>query len=177
MARKTASDHLIYDKPGHLIRRLQQIAIALFTTETGAFDLTPVQYAALVMIRLQPGIDQTALVNGIAIDRSTIGEVVSRLEGKGLIRRGPGKQDRRTKVLFATARGESLLDDIEPFAVAAQKQMLAPLRPAERSAFMAMLKRLVLINNELSRAPQRAPEQRGRSRKASAPVRDARRKT
>jgi hypothetical protein len=56
-------DSLIYDKPGHLIRRLQQIAVALFMAETKKFDITPVQYAALLAIDLHPGIDQTALVN------------------------------------------------------------------------------------------------------------------
>src|SRR5882724_10320385 len=41
-------DHLIYDQPGHLIRRLQQIAVALFMAETKEFDITPIQYAALL---------------------------------------------------------------------------------------------------------------------------------
>lgn len=174
MTRKTAGEHPIHDKPGHLIRRLQQIAVASFAVETRDFDLTSVQYAALAMIRLQPGIDQTALVNAIALDRSTIGEVVSRLEVKGLIRRGPGTLDRRTKLLFTTPKGETLLDAIEPSVNSAQKLILAPLRPAERTVFLAMLKRLVSINNEISRAPQRAPEQR---RRASARIPAAKRKT
>ena len=41
--------HLI-EMPGHLIRRLQQIASALFLDQAKAFDFTPVQYAALVAI-------------------------------------------------------------------------------------------------------------------------------
>jgi DNA-binding MarR family transcriptional regulator len=83
----TQADNLIYDKPGHLIRRLQQIAVAIFMNETKAFDITPVQYAALLAIDLYPGVDQTALVNIIAFDRSTIGDVVERLIAKGLARR------------------------------------------------------------------------------------------
>ncbi|MGE3146131.1 MAG: MarR family winged helix-turn-helix transcriptional regulator [Pseudorhodoplanes sp.] len=155
MPGKRADPHPIYDKPGHLIRRLQQIAVALFAAETRAFDLTSVQYAALAMIRLNPGIDQTALANAIALDRSTIAEVVARLQAKGLIQRGPGQADRRTKVLFATARGEALLARIEPAAGSAQSLILAPLRPAQRTAFMEMLGTLVAINNEHSRAPLR----------------------
>ena len=155
MPGKRADPHPIYDKPGHLIRRLQQIAVALFAAETRAFDLTSVQYAALATIRLNPGIDQTALANAIALDRSTIAEVVSRLQAKGLIQRGPGKADRRTKVLFATEKGEALLARIEPAARSAQSLILAPLRPAQRLAFMKMLGTLVAINNEHSRAPLR----------------------
>ena len=92
-------DRRLYEKPGHLIRRLQQISLALFMDETKGFDVTPVQYSAILAIRLHPGIDQTALCNIVAIDRSTIGDVVGRLERKKLIRRMPGAQDRRTKLL------------------------------------------------------------------------------
>src|SRR5712692_205584 len=38
----------LHGAPGHLIRRSQQIAVAIFMEETKAFDLTPVQYATLV---------------------------------------------------------------------------------------------------------------------------------
>jgi DNA-binding MarR family transcriptional regulator len=148
-------DHRLPDMPGHLIRRLQQIALALFLDQAKSFDFTPVQYAALVAIGNQPGLDQTALCNAIALDRSTIGDVVSRLEKKGLIRRVNGSADRRTKSLHITAPGRRLIRDIEPAVQATQRLILAPLKPSERSAFMAMLKRLVHLNNEHSRAPLR----------------------
>src|SRR5712692_5817025 len=51
------------------------------------FSLTPVQYAALVVVRAPPGVDQTRLVELVALDRSTIGNVVERLEAKGLLAR------------------------------------------------------------------------------------------
>lgn len=156
------ADHLIYDKPGHLIRRLQQIAVAIFMTETEKFDITPVQYAALLAVALHPGIDQTALVNLIAFDRSTIGNVVSRLERKKLIRRVTGARDRRTKQLAVTPIGRRVLRDIEPAVQSAQGLILAPLRPDERPVFMRMMKRLVQINNVRSRAPLRALKERGR---------------
>jgi DNA-binding MarR family transcriptional regulator len=150
-------NHLIYDKPGHLIRRLQQIAVAVFMAETEEFDVTPVQYAALLAVHLHPGIDQTALVNIIAYDRSTIGDVVARLESKKLIRRVPGAFDRRTKVLAVTPLGRRLIPEIEQAVLAAQELILAPLRPGERGAFVDMMKRLVLQNNDRSRAPLRRP--------------------
>src|SRR5439155_24353437 len=51
----------VYTAPGYLFRRMQQIAVALFVEECRAFDLTPVQYAALVAIHTHPGIDATRL--------------------------------------------------------------------------------------------------------------------
>lgn len=154
-----ASDTLagLYGAPGHLIRRCQQIAVAIFMDETRSFDLTPVQYAALVAVRARPGVDQTRLVDLIALDRSTIGNVVERLEAKELIARRAGIEDKRTKRLYPTARGEAVLDSISNAVARAQARILAPLAPAERRRFMAMLARLVDLNNSLSRAPLRSP--------------------
>lgn len=155
-------DRLVHDKPGHLIRRLQQIAVALFMAEARDFDVTPVQYAALLAISLHPGIDQTALVNIIAFDRSTIGDVVGRLVTKRLIKRTTGERDGRTKVLQVTPAGEQLLREIEPRVRAAQRHILAPLTASERTAFTKMLRKLVHLNNEYSRVPRRSKETRGR---------------
>ena len=147
----------LYAAPGHLIRRCQQIAVAIFMEETREFDLTPVQYAALVVVRAQPGVDQTRLVNLIALDRSTIGNVVARLEAKKVIVRRPGTADKRTKRLYPTALGGATLDAIGGAVAAAQRRILTPLSSPERRQFMTMLTRLVDINNVHSRAPLRPP--------------------
>ncbi len=88
-AARTPDDALagLYAAAGHVIRRCQQIAVAVFMDETKGFSLTPVQYAALVVVRAPPGVDQTRLVELVALDRSTIGNVVERLEAKGLLAR------------------------------------------------------------------------------------------
>ena len=99
--------------------------------------------------------DQTALSNAIALDRSTIGDVVTRLEKKKLIERIDGAADRRTKSLFITAAGRRLIADIEPAVAATQRLILAPLKAGKRTGFMRMLTRLVHLNNEHSRAPRR----------------------
>ena len=167
------NDRRIYEKPGHLIRRLQQISLALFMEETKEFDITPVQYSATLAIDAHPGIDQTALCNIIAIDRSTVTEVVTRLERKKIIRRTLGTKDRRTKLLYITPAGRKLINDIESAVQTTQKRILEPLTPSERTALMRMLKKLVHLNNVHSRAPQRIDERirRGIDEKRSIPAR------
>jgi DNA-binding MarR family transcriptional regulator len=150
----------IFNKPGHLIRRLQQIAVAVFMAETKKFDITPVQYSALLAVEMHAGIDQITLVNIIAFDRSTIGNVVGRLESKKWIRRAAGSDDRRTKRLTITPRGRKVLREIDTSVASAQRLILAPLRAAERPVFMDMLERLVRANNALSRAPLRTSRKR-----------------
>ena len=88
------------DRPGHLARRFQQIAVAIFHAEVegAGYNLTPVQYAALTAIRDNPGIDQVTLAGLIAYDRTTITGVVDRLVRKGLLVRHAGTRDRRARV-------------------------------------------------------------------------------
>jgi DNA-binding MarR family transcriptional regulator len=165
-----ADDGRLQGMPGHLIRRLQQISFALFVDQAKAFEITPVQYAALVAINSHPGIDQTALCNSVALDRSTVGDVVGRLEKKKLIKRLNGPHDRRTKLLYITPFGRRLIKNIEPVVQSTQRLILAPLKASERGLFLRMLKKLVHLNNEHSRAPLRLIEAQQRHRAARAPV-------
>lgn len=129
--------------PGHLFRRLHQIAVAKFTEEMDGFGLTPLQWAALDAIQRQPGMDQSALSRDIALDTSTVAGVIYRLEGRGLIERRASPSDRRLRTLFLSDAGQALLEQATPLVVDMQGWLLEPLAPAERSAFMAMMMKIV----------------------------------
>lgn len=139
--------------PGPYIRRLQQIAVALFLQETEGFGITAVQYGALLTVNRQPGLDQRTLAGLMGLDTSTTAGVVDRLDSRGLLRRSASPTDKRVKLLTATPEGQNLLADIEPHVLAAQDRILAPLAEADRPAFMRMLCTLVNANNDASRAP------------------------
>lgn len=133
----------VYSKPGHLIRRLQQIAVSVFTRECADHDMTPVQYAALVAVRDNPELDATRIAALIAFDRSTLGNVLERLEAKGLIERRAKADDRRVKILRLSRRGAALLEDAEPAVLRAQARMLDPLNEAERNEFLLLVRRII----------------------------------
>ena len=140
--------------PGHYIRRLQQIAVAIFLQETEAHGVTPVQYAALQTVANSPGIDQRRLASAIGFDTSTIAGVIDRLEARGLLLRSASADDRRVRLLTLTDDGQATLAALLPDMQRAQERMLAPLPKPERAEFMRMLRALVGANNELSRAPR-----------------------
>lgn len=144
--------------PGHLIRRFQQIAVAIFMEETGrsGFDLTPVQFAALATTARQPGLDQATLAGLIAYDRSTIGGVVDRLVQKGLLAREVSDRDRRARELRLTAEGRRLLAEVHPIVQEVQEAILSGLDAEERRTFMTLLRKATTAANERSRAPLRA---------------------
>jgi MarR family transcriptional regulator, lower aerobic nicotinate degradation pathway regulator len=153
MPTPTAAPIDLDELPGHFIRRLQQIAVAIFLQETEAFGLTPVQYAALQAVTRAPGIDQRTLAGAIGLDPSTTGGVIDRLEARGLLRRNPSEHDRRVRLVTPTDEGAALLASVQPVMLRAQERILAPLPAHERVEFMRMLRELVNANNDLSRAP------------------------
>lgn len=140
-------------QPGHAIRRLHQISVGVFLQEMADLGLTPVQYAALQVVANQPGVDQRTLARSIALDASTTGGVVDRLEARGWLERRTSPEDRRARLLFATEAGLQRLSDAIPGMLRAQTQILAPLTERQREEFMHLLHILVTQNNELSRAP------------------------
>lgn len=148
----------VYAAPGYLFRRMQQIAVSIFMEECKAFDLTPVQYAALIAIHTHPGIDATRLSAVIAFDRSTLGSVIERLQAKDYIERKPAPEDKRIKLLYLTKSGTAILREIIPAVERAQARMLEPLKPADRKALVGLLVQLVDLNNEASRVPLRAED-------------------
>ncbi len=150
--------HDFHSMPGHLIRRAQQIHSALFAEECGAFDLTSVQYAALVAIRNNPDVDATRLSALIAFDRSTTGDVLERLEGKGWIVRSPSPSDRRVKLLRLSAEGEEVLQQVEPAVQRVQERLLAPLAPRDQAMMVRLLAQLAEVHNEILPVPLRAAE-------------------
>lgn len=142
--------------PGHQIRRLHQIAVALFLQEAADAGLTPVQYAALQALGNRPGIDQRTLSGLIGLDTSTLAGVIDRLEARGLVERQASAEDRRVRLVSPTAAGRAALAAVLPAMLRTQERILAPLSAADRAAFLRMLDALVTANNELSRAPSAA---------------------
>ncbi|WP_036167767.1 MarR family winged helix-turn-helix transcriptional regulator [Massilia sp. 9096] len=145
----------LYEHPGHLLRRAQQISTALFYDEIGS-DLTPVQYAMLNTLAAHPGIDQVSLSGLVAIDTSTGATVCARLEEKQLIERKVLPHNRRQRALTVTAAGQHLLDALGPNTQRLRQRLLAPLSEEEQLQFMTLLGKLVRENNDQSRVPQTA---------------------
>jgi DNA-binding MarR family transcriptional regulator len=144
-----------YRGPGHLIRRLQQIAVAIFMDEFRNYEITPVQYIALVAVRNRPGLEQQAIADLIAIDRSSAGRVFQFLEEQGYVQRITPKNNRRTKQIFVTTAGARLLATCSKLIRRAEERILKVLNAQEQSQFMRLLVKLVDVNNTLSRAPLR----------------------
>jgi len=132
----------MYRQPGHLIRRAHQRSSAIFMEETRSLGITPVQFCALIVIREHSGIDATRVSELIAFDRATSGNVLARLEVKGLIVRRAGVEDKRTKLLFLTPKGQAVIRKLDAAARRISERLLAPLAPPDRTLLLKLLAQL-----------------------------------
>ncbi len=138
------------EAPGHLIRRAQQLAVAIFMEETGAFDATPVQFAILNALMDDPGEDQTTLSNRVAFDPATFGSVIGRIEAKGWVTRQADPDDRRRKLLWITAEGEKVALGMKRAVAKAQQRIVGPLAADEREQLSTLLGKLIAGHEKLA---------------------------
>jgi DNA-binding MarR family transcriptional regulator len=143
----------LYQRPGFLIRRAQQIAVSLFLEETGELGITNTQYGILMVLKERPGIDQISLAKLLGLDRSTTGMVLGKLEKAGLIGRFIGTHDRRKRNLALTGDGEAMLERLAEPARRAQMQVLSPFTVEERTMFLGLLEKFVGKFNGSTRVP------------------------
>jgi MarR family transcriptional regulator, temperature-dependent positive regulator of motility len=142
----------VYDEPGHLIRRAQQIAVSMFHSTMGN-GVTPVQYCVLRVLQEHPGIDQVTLAKFCALDTSTAADLAVRLEERGLVRRVMPMKSKRFRLLHLTPEGSALVKKLVPRSAVLAGRLLGALNRDEKKVLMNLLKKFVHLNNDESRAP------------------------
>ncbi len=130
----------------HLLHRAGQFANDIFILEAGHCELTPRQFTVLATAAEEEGLTQTELVERTGIDRSTLADIVSRLQTRGFIRRRKAKRDGRAYEIKLTEVGWNSLRATKPCALAADERLLSRLPPAKRQAFLEAL--LLLVDGE-----------------------------
>jgi DNA-binding MarR family transcriptional regulator len=128
--------------PGYLIRRAQQVSVALFNESLGRFGITPTQALCLHAIQRRPGIDQMSVARLIEIDHATAAMVIAGIAKAGFITRKVDPADRRRRALAITRSGTALIKRMGAFRDSAA-QLLTVFRSEEARAFTALLTRFV----------------------------------
>ncbi len=142
-------------EPCYLVRRLDQISVSIFIDLNKDLKLTPTQYAALGAIGDFPGYEQRVIARLIAVDRTTINGVTSRLTDAGLVTR---EKSGRSITLTLTKTGEKLLEAGRMNDTEHSERFLSPLTQRQREQFIVLLRKVVDGNNDASRAPMQLPD-------------------
>ncbi|HEX6021512.1 MAG TPA: MarR family winged helix-turn-helix transcriptional regulator [Solirubrobacter sp.] len=131
-----------YRYTGYLIRRAQQRHVAawsrLVSTETSS-----VQYAVLTVLDRLGECSQRELCTEVDLDRSTIADLVARMEQRGLLTRQRAAEDRRRNVLVLTPQGRAELNRLRPGVEAVERELTGGLEASERTGLRAALRRIL----------------------------------
>lgn len=128
--------------PSHLLHRALQLALDIYTAETGPVALTQRQYAVLAAVAANEGLSQTDLVRATGIDRSTLADLVGRMIVKGYLARERSSEDARANTVRLDEAGRAVLAATAPRVAGADQRILGLLGPKKREAFIKALQRL-----------------------------------
>lgn len=127
------------ESPSHLMHRVLQLALDIYSEEAGADGPTQRQFAVMEAVAAKSGLTQTDLVRATGIDRSTLADLVSRMTTKGLLERERSAVDARAKAVTLSEAGKALLETARPKVEAADKRILALLPKGKREGFIELL--------------------------------------
>ena len=140
---RPAEDLMVH--PGHLLRRALQAMNLIWNHEVSHVITSP-QFAALNALYGEPAIDQRTLGERISLDRSTMAEVVARLNARGLITTARDAQDGRRKTIRLTAKGVTTLEHLIPRTHAMTRRLVGALDAKEQAELLRLLTSVVSAN-------------------------------
>lgn len=130
------------DHTGFLVRRAQQVHLAVWADEVGS-GLTNIQFGVLNVLRGTGGASQRDLCDALGLDRSTVAGLVARLESRGLVERGRAAADRRRNVVRLTQAGTALHEQALPRATRVDEVLTGHLSRDEAVALRGLLQRVL----------------------------------
>lgn len=134
--------------PSYLLRRANQFANDLYTDEDDADGLTQRQLAVLYAIDQNDSMSQTALVKETGIDRSTLADMIVRMQKRELIQRRRTENDQRANAVRITTAGRRALRAAMPAMQRAEAAILEALPARSRGEFMKCLTSLAQTHTE-----------------------------
>jgi DNA-binding MarR family transcriptional regulator len=148
-----ASKSALLGRPGFLIRRLHQIHGYLFAQQTADFGVTPVQYSVMTVLSERDESDQITIAREVGLERTTVADVLARLEARGLVTRHSDPLDQRVRLARLSCEGQQLVKNMVHAVERAHSLTIAPLTKSEQKQLMALLVRMLEANNEVGNVP------------------------
>jgi MarR family transcriptional regulator, temperature-dependent positive regulator of motility len=124
----------------HMLHRASQAGDYIFALSIGEADLTARQFAILLAIASNEGGTQSDLVNQTGIDRSTLSDVVHRLQDRGLLSRTRSATDARAYVVKLTDGGVQALHAATLAAERVDQQLLESIGEGKRDELLDLLR-------------------------------------
>jgi len=170
-AKKTmAGGFALESSASHLIHRAQQIAALQSADILKEAGITLRQFSVLAAVADSEGASQADIVERTGIDRSTLADMVSRMEKSGLLKRKPAKHDARAKSVSLLAKGRKALDLTREGVAAADEELLSLLPSNRRVAFINALAKLTDAAEPPAVVEEKPKKKKAKPKAASKPA-------
>jgi len=104
--------------------------------------ITPGLFRILVLVRDNPGLNQSRLAAAVGIDRSTLVPILNKLSKLGLIERRPSRKDGRAHSVHLTFDGASTVGRMEDLVDQHEQEIAKSLTKRERTQLIGLLRKL-----------------------------------
>lgn len=133
---------------GYLIRRAQQAHVAAWTRVVST-EISSVQYSILVVLDQLGEASQRELCDKVDLDRSTVADLVRRMEKHGLIERRRDPADARRNTVTLTTHGRAERMRLQPLVHEADRELTSHLTAEERDGLRRGLRVLLSARDEM----------------------------
>ncbi len=124
---------------GYLLRRAQVWIFRDIIALMSRLDIRPAQFSVLTVIGANPGITQRSLGQALSIEPGRLVLMLDELERRGLAKREPAPNDRRSRLLFLTPEGQAQLRQLTALADEHEAHTLAKLGAGEKAHLLEVL--------------------------------------
>jgi len=135
----------MYDATKHICFNLGRVMRRVYDhydKRLSPFDLTVSQYFVFNALWMSDGISFGELGERVSLDTSTLTGIIDRMERNGYVERRPNLEDRRSVLVFLTARARELGPRILEFADELDTTLRQPFSREEMDTFEHVLRAL-----------------------------------
>jgi DNA-binding MarR family transcriptional regulator len=130
------------ERIGYLLRRAQVLVFSDFFQAFSGLGISPAQYSILTIIGRNPGLSQTEVADALGIKKTNFVAVIKDLEKRGLVRRKPTPDDKRSFALSLSGAGAALLSQLHTAAEGHEQRVRDLLGPDKYEPLFGSLKNL-----------------------------------
>ena len=132
---------ILSSRVGYELKRAQHALRLRMDGELRTLGLTTPQYAALSVLREEPGLSGAALARRCFVRPQTMNRVLTNLESSGLVERLPHPEHGRILQARLTGKGEESLSRAHAAVEEVEEQMLSELSEEDRQHLLEALRR------------------------------------
>lgn len=111
------------------------------------WDVTPPQFELMVKLYFNGEMNQTDLAKSLYSAKSTVSDLLERLEKRRFVKRARKDDDKRIAIVTLTDKGKAVIESVIEERVKYVEKLLEQLSTKERKAFISVLEK---INTRLS---------------------------